>query len=88
MSSQCLTLGSSFLDKFTKSVSFYNAKSILTKPNALLAISIPVSSTGMTEKGALPSYWITPFISIAVFSILFCHPTERIPYEKLLRIFI
>uniref|UniRef100_A0AAU7YL59 Uncharacterized protein n=1 Tax=Wolbachia endosymbiont of Oeneis ivallda TaxID=3171168 RepID=A0AAU7YL59_9RICK len=42
----------------------------------------------MIEKGALPSYWITPFISIAVFSILFCHPTERIPYEKLLRIFI
>lgn len=31
---------------------------------------IPVSSTGMTG--------MTPFISMAVFSILFCHPAERI----------
>ncbi|MBA8758693.1 hypothetical protein HCR18_06835 [Wolbachia pipientis] len=43
VSSQCLTLGSSFLYKFTKSVSFYNAKPILTKPNALLAIKFPGS---------------------------------------------
>ncbi|WMT84431.1 hypothetical protein NMD99_07660 [Wolbachia endosymbiont of Listronotus oregonensis] len=37
------TLGSSFLYKFTKSASFYNAKPILTKPNALLTIKIPGS---------------------------------------------
>ncbi|WP_447933167.1 hypothetical protein [Wolbachia endosymbiont of Dactylopius coccus] len=43
VSSQCLTLGSSFLYKFTKSASFYNAKSILTKPNALLATKFPGS---------------------------------------------
>ncbi|WP_265034539.1 MULTISPECIES: hypothetical protein [unclassified Wolbachia] len=42
-------LGSSFLYKFTKSVSFYNAKPILTKPNALLAIKFPGSQTGMTS---------------------------------------
>ncbi|AAS14545.1 hypothetical protein WD_0861 [Wolbachia endosymbiont of Drosophila melanogaster] len=51
MSSQCLTLGSSFLYKFTKSASFYNAKPILTKSNALLAIKFPGSQclgTGMT----------------------------------------
>ncbi|EEH12172.1 MULTISPECIES: hypothetical protein [unclassified Wolbachia] len=34
-------LGSSFLYKFTKSASFYNAKPILTKLNALLAIKFP-----------------------------------------------
>ncbi|WP_265036425.1 hypothetical protein [Wolbachia endosymbiont (group A) of Anomoia purmunda] len=34
-------LESSFLYKFTKSASFYNAKPILTKPNALLAIKFP-----------------------------------------------
>ncbi|WP_374698841.1 hypothetical protein [Wolbachia endosymbiont (group B) of Limnophora tigrina] len=47
---------SSFLYKFTKSVSFYNAKPIFTKPNALLAIKFPGSqcrSTGMTEEGGL-----------------------------------
>ncbi|WP_265043208.1 MULTISPECIES: hypothetical protein [unclassified Wolbachia] len=52
LSSQCLTLGSSFLYKFTKSASFYNAKPILTKPNALLAIKFPGSQclgTGMTS---------------------------------------
>ncbi|MFP3020794.1 MAG: hypothetical protein ACEY3F_05655, partial [Wolbachia sp.] len=38
LSFQCLTLGSSSLYKFTKSVSFYNAKPIFTKPNALLAV--------------------------------------------------
>ncbi|WP_353283423.1 hypothetical protein [Wolbachia endosymbiont (group A) of Pogonocherus hispidulus] len=38
LSSQCVTLGSSSLYKFTKSVSFYNAKPIFTKPNALLAV--------------------------------------------------
>ncbi|WP_410529741.1 MULTISPECIES: hypothetical protein [unclassified Wolbachia] len=51
LSSQCLTLGSSFLYKFTKSASFYNAKPILTKSNALLAIKFPGSQclgTGMT----------------------------------------
>ncbi|WP_374698758.1 hypothetical protein [Wolbachia endosymbiont (group B) of Limnophora tigrina] len=37
------SLGSSFLYKFTKSASFYNAKPILTKPNALLTIKIPGS---------------------------------------------
>ncbi|WP_410541779.1 hypothetical protein [Wolbachia endosymbiont (group A) of Beris morrisii] len=44
-------LESSFLYKFTKSASFYNAKPILTKPNALLAIKFPGSQclgTGMT----------------------------------------
>ncbi|WP_410542042.1 hypothetical protein [Wolbachia endosymbiont (group A) of Pogonocherus hispidulus] len=54
VSSQCLTLGSSFLYKFTKSASFYNAKPILTKPNALLAIKFPGSQclgTGMTPLG-------------------------------------
>ncbi|WP_410542041.1 hypothetical protein [Wolbachia endosymbiont (group A) of Pogonocherus hispidulus] len=54
VSSQCLTLGSSFLYKFTKSASFYNAKPILTKPNALLAIKFPGSQclgTGMTGEG-------------------------------------
>ncbi|WP_265036485.1 hypothetical protein [Wolbachia endosymbiont (group A) of Anomoia purmunda] len=51
LSFQCLTLESSFLYKFTKSASFYNAKPILTKPNALLAIKFPGSQclgTGMT----------------------------------------
>ncbi|WP_265034964.1 MULTISPECIES: hypothetical protein [unclassified Wolbachia] len=51
VSFQCLTLESSFLYKFTKSASFYNAKPILTKPNALLAIKFPGSQclgTGMT----------------------------------------
>ncbi|WP_259245309.1 MULTISPECIES: hypothetical protein [unclassified Wolbachia] len=33
-----MTLESSFLYKFTKSASFYNAKPILTKLNVLLAI--------------------------------------------------
>ncbi|UJQ21109.1 MULTISPECIES: hypothetical protein [unclassified Wolbachia] len=44
-------LASSFLYKFTKSASFYNAKPILTKSNALLAIKFPGSQclgTGMT----------------------------------------
>ncbi|WP_410542002.1 hypothetical protein [Wolbachia endosymbiont (group B) of Limnophora tigrina] len=47
-------LGSSFLYKFTKSASFYNAKPIFTKPNALLAIKFPGSQclgTGMTRRG-------------------------------------
>ncbi|WP_410540918.1 MULTISPECIES: hypothetical protein [unclassified Wolbachia] len=51
VSFQCLTLESSFLYKFIKSASFYNAKPILTKPNALLAIKFPGSQclgTGMT----------------------------------------
>ncbi|WP_285520266.1 hypothetical protein [Wolbachia pipientis] len=54
MSFQHLTLASSFLYKFTKSASFYNAKPILTKPNALLAIKFPGSQclgTGMTPLG-------------------------------------
>ncbi|WP_410530018.1 hypothetical protein [Wolbachia endosymbiont (group A) of Ennomos erosarius] len=58
VSSQCLTLGSSFLYKFTKSASFYNAKPILTKPNALLAIKFPGSQclgTGMT-----PFFFLDP----------------------------
>ncbi|WP_250295621.1 hypothetical protein [Wolbachia endosymbiont of Oedothorax gibbosus] len=49
------TLGSSFLYKFTKSASFYNAKPIFTKPNALLAIKFPGSQclgTGMTGEGS------------------------------------
>ncbi|WP_265034600.1 MULTISPECIES: hypothetical protein [unclassified Wolbachia] len=51
-----MTLASSFLYKFTKSASFYNAKPILTKPNALLAIKFPGSQclgTEMTTKGYL-----------------------------------
>ncbi|WP_423349019.1 hypothetical protein [Wolbachia sp. wLmal] len=50
LSSQCLTLGSSFLYKFTKSVSFYNAKPILTKPNALLAIKFPGSQWALLHR--------------------------------------
>ncbi|WP_265030158.1 hypothetical protein [Wolbachia endosymbiont (group A) of Philonthus cognatus] len=42
-------LGSSFLYKFTKSASFYNAKPILTKPNALLAIKFPGSKYSATR---------------------------------------
>ncbi|MDE5067254.1 hypothetical protein OZD63_04125 [Wolbachia endosymbiont of Drosophila leontia] len=48
-------LGSSFLYKFIKSASFYNAKPILTKPNALLAIKFPgfhCLGTGMTLYGS------------------------------------
>ncbi|WP_246165612.1 hypothetical protein, partial [Wolbachia endosymbiont of Cardiocondyla obscurior] len=57
LSSQCLTLGSSFLYKFTKSVSFYNIKPILTKSNALLAIKFPGSQclgTGITKEDVIP----------------------------------
>ncbi|WP_264707616.1 hypothetical protein [Wolbachia endosymbiont (group A) of Acrocera orbiculus] len=50
VSSQCLTLGSSFLYKFTKSVSFYNAKPILTKPNALPIIKIPGSQWALLHR--------------------------------------
>ncbi|WP_410542008.1 hypothetical protein [Wolbachia endosymbiont (group A) of Phasia obesa] len=51
------TLGSSFLYKFTKSVSFYNIKPILTKSNALLAIKFPGSQclgTGITKEDVIP----------------------------------
>ncbi|WP_246833906.1 hypothetical protein, partial [Wolbachia endosymbiont of Drosophila melanogaster] len=50
------TLGSSFLYKFTKSVSFYNIKPILTKSNALLAIKFPGSQclgTGITKEDVI-----------------------------------
>ncbi|WP_353288782.1 hypothetical protein [Wolbachia endosymbiont (group A) of Pogonocherus hispidulus] len=50
MSFQRVTLESSFLYKFTKSVSFYNAKPILTKPNALLAIKFPGSQWALLHR--------------------------------------
>ncbi|WP_264338419.1 hypothetical protein [Wolbachia endosymbiont (group A) of Cheilosia soror] len=60
LSSQCLTLGSSFLYKFTKSASFYNAKPILTKLNTLLAIKFPgcqCQATRMT-----PFFFLDPSV--------------------------
>ncbi|WP_353285094.1 hypothetical protein [Wolbachia endosymbiont (group A) of Beris morrisii] len=45
-----MTLASSFLYKFTKSASFYNAKPILTKPNALLAIKFPGSQWALLHR--------------------------------------
>ncbi|WP_338482597.1 MULTISPECIES: hypothetical protein [unclassified Wolbachia] len=46
------TLGSSFLYKFTKSVSFYNIKPILTKSNALLAIKFPGSQWALLHRSS------------------------------------
>ncbi|WP_410530030.1 hypothetical protein [Wolbachia endosymbiont (group A) of Ennomos erosarius] len=71
VSFQYLTLESSFLYKFTKSASFYNAKPILTKPNALLAIKFPGSQclgTGMTGEGG---YWNDTFVFEAKPAITF-----------------
>ncbi|WP_265037353.1 hypothetical protein [Wolbachia endosymbiont (group A) of Anomoia purmunda] len=71
MSSQCLTLGSSFLYKFTKSASFYNAKPILTKSNALLAIKFPGSQclgTGMTASLTI----VIPLRVSGIYALRYC----------------